>query len=349
MSSTNERSTRFTSSDRYASDAWQLSHASLDWSQSFEQLTRGAFSARTQEVWLGPIQVVHEQVGPAVEFRGTPWKGARVFIAYLPTPSNIYYDGRAVAHNVIATHRWDSVHQAAANGGTDCVLVAIDEEYFGSLSEKILGRRLFGKTREVLISASDPSIVSGFRDGVLSLIRDVDTQPELLTSECSRQALQESLVRLLFRSVDTVSGGMTCLPRSSTRAYIVNKAIEFMDSRLSQPISIAEVCNELRICSRTLRYSFQQMLGVSPMHYLLARRLNGARRDLLCSSAEHTVVEIGLRWGFWHMSRFAQFYRRTFGECPSDTWRRASSAPPTKARVYNTYRSHPQLIELPSS
>jgi AraC family ethanolamine operon transcriptional activator len=131
------------------------------------------------------------------------------------------------------------------------------------------------------------------------------------------------------------------LPRPSTRAYIVDRAVEFMDARLSQPLVPADICEALRVSPRTLRYSFEEIVGVSPMRYLLARRLNAARGDLMQQGSMGTVEEVAVRWGFWHMSRFAHFYRLTFGERPSETWRAARfTSPRSRARSPRAEAQH---------
>ncbi|WP_431934031.1 helix-turn-helix domain-containing protein [Nonomuraea jabiensis] len=39
------------------------------------------------------------------------------------------------------------------------------------------------------------------------------------------------------------------------------------------------------------------------------------------TGSETTVTEVALRWGFTHLSRFASFYRETYGHAPSVTLR----------------------------
>jgi AraC family ethanolamine operon transcriptional activator len=94
--------------------------------------------------------------------------------------------------------------------------------------------------------------------------------------------------------------------------------MQFMEAKIADPISIRDVCATVRVCPRTLRYSFEHVLGITPTHYLRAARLNRVRRELVCGSSE-SVQSIAARWGFWHMGRFASYYRRTFSEYPSNT------------------------------
>ena len=52
------------------------------------------------------------------------------------------------------------------------------------------------------------------------------------------------------------------------------------------------------------------------------RRLEAARGSLLAARREGgTVTEIAMQYGFFHLSQFAQDYRKSFGERPSETLR----------------------------
>ena len=53
--------------------------------------------------------------------------------------------------------------------------------------------------------------------------------------------------------------------------------------------------------------------------------MHSARRDLsLGSPKEETVATIAYRHGFYHPARFAEEYRRLFGELPSVTLKQPS-------------------------
>lgn len=43
------------------------------------------------------------------------------------------------------------------------------------------------------------------------------------------------------------------------------------------------------------------------------------RRELASGGANSSIQCIASRAGFWHMGRFARYYRETFGELPSQT------------------------------
>jgi AraC-like DNA-binding protein len=99
----------------------------------------------------------------------------------------------------------------------------------------------------------------------------------------------------------------------------VKRAIEYMHANLEAPITLADLVTVSGVAGRTLFQHFRAFKGVPPMRYLRQRRLEQARRNLLCATPDETVTTIAMRWGFSHMGRFAVEYRRHFGESPSAT------------------------------
>ena len=323
MPCTPSRTRRFSAAIRDATDAWQHSQSATDWARLFIQLRGRPFVGRTREVWLGPVQVIHEQVGHAFACQGRAWKNSRVFRVYLSgTIGSLYFGGRPLRANVLVTHPWDCAGRILSNGSLECILIAVDADFFSGYAQRALGYRLSSDVRGALVLNSDPARVARFSVGVLNLLHNVQQEPYLLLHDHSRVALQDHLLTILLEALDPKAHSIDRLPQPSPRANIVDRAVDFMEARLAQPIVVADISDALRVSPRTLRYSFEAIVGVSPTHYLLARRLNGARCDLIRSGPTGTVEEVALRWGFGHMGRFAQHYRLTFGERPSDTCRR---------------------------
>ncbi len=76
---------------------------------------------------------------------------------------------------------------------------------------------------------------------------------------------------------------------------------------------------------RALEENFRDSLATTPSAYILRIRLQHAREDLLGAgnSRGATVKDVASRWGFTNPGRFAEQYRLSYGENPSDTRRRA--------------------------
>jgi AraC family ethanolamine operon transcriptional activator len=73
---------------------------------------------------------------------------------------------------------------------------------------------------------------------------------------------------------------------------------------------------------RGLRDAFYTVHQMSPKRWVLAQRLQRARRALIeVRSAEVTVTRVAMDNGFHQLGRFAVTYRQAFGETPSETLR----------------------------
>jgi AraC-like DNA-binding protein len=91
------------------------------------------------------------------------------------------------------------------------------------------------------------------------------------------------------------------------------------DSELTPTILARVAC----VSVRTLHAAFLTQLGESPMAYVRRVRLGRVRAELLRSDPSRVrVTDIAMRWGFLHLSRFAQQYRDQFNELPSVTLHR---------------------------
>jgi len=92
-------------------------------------------------------------------------------------------------------------------------------------------------------------------------------------------------------------------------------------------VALTDVARRSGYTLRSLEMIFRRSVGMPPGRWFMTARLNGALRDLLTCGPDATVSDIALKWGFRHMSRFAEYYRNTFGELPSATLARSSPRP----------------------
>jgi AraC family transcriptional regulator, ethanolamine operon transcriptional activator len=327
------RTNQFSFATHEAHDAWQHGANATGWAHVYEQLKPGPFHGRMAQAWLGPIQVIHERIDGAFSYRGRPWRGARVLFAFLPASGDLYYDGRPLATDVLVTHRWDAVDRVSCSRRLELALVAIDEDFLNWHTSRVAGREFFGRDATAVTSSADAEVVSKFQRCVIQLIEELAATPEVLNDTKRSHALQNRVLDTLLEVLTSGSEPNVRLPHPSTRAYIVDQAINFMEAKLAEPISLADISTALRVCPRTLRYSFEHVLGISPTRYLLATRLNRVRRELTSTGANSSIQCIASRAGFWHMGRFAQYYRETFGELPSATCGQEKIQTKTRARL----------------
>ncbi|MBD7952840.1 AraC family transcriptional regulator [Stenotrophomonas sp. Sa5BUN4] len=113
-----------------------------------------------------------------------------------------------------------------------------------------------------------------------------------------------------------------------THYLIVQRAENFMRLNLRRNIYMNEICDAAGVSERGLRYAFEDLFGISPNRYLSMLRLCAACRGLsMADGGRRSVKSIALSCGLWDLSRFADNYRKVFGELPRDTLMRAPGAP----------------------
>lgn len=116
----------------------------------------------------------------------------------------------------------------------------------------------------------------------------------------------------------------SCTRSRRVRYLILRRAEDFMRSNLRRHIYMQELCDAAGVSERALRYAFEELVGVSPSRYLSMLRLCEACRGLSSADASRrSVKSIALSCGLWDLSRFADNYRRVFGELPRDTLMRS--------------------------
>jgi AraC family transcriptional regulator, ethanolamine operon transcriptional activator len=107
------------------------------------------------------------------------------------------------------------------------------------------------------------------------------------------------------------------------QSHIVEVAEDCALSRAGEHLYVSDLCRAAGVSERTLEYAFKEIMGLTPVAYLVRLRLHRVRRALLAATPGSTTVSAeALDWGFWHFGEFSRAYRECFGELPSDTLRR---------------------------
>jgi len=105
--------------------------------------------------------------------------------------------------------------------------------------------------------------------------------------------------------------------------YHVKRARDHIHAHAHAAVSVADIAAAAGCGYRTVQNTFKDVYGMSPTAYLRLvrlKRIHGTLRDGGEDGA--TIAQIARAWGFGHMGRFAETYRRQFGELPSETVRK---------------------------
>ena len=106
----------------------------------------------------------------------------------------------------------------------------------------------------------------------------------------------------------------------------VRRSEEFIRQSAAKPLNLAMIAAAAGVPQRTLLEAFRRFRDTSPMKFVRDVRLDAVRDRLAHGTTPCTVAEAAVEFGFGHLSRFSQEYRRRFGENPSETL--ARSQPP---------------------
>jgi AraC-like DNA-binding protein len=143
--------------------------------------------------------------------------------------------------------------------------------------------------------------------------------PAVIAQSEAAYGLEQALIGAM---VSCLGAGEVHEDRSAVRqhAQVMRRFHRAIEENYDRALYIPELCTAIAVSARTLRVCCQEQLGIGPKRYLLARRLNLARRALRESApTATTVTEIAMRYGFWQLGRFAGEYKSLFGELPSAT------------------------------
>jgi AraC-like DNA-binding protein len=152
--------------------------------------------------------------------------------------------------------------------------------------------------------------------------RELDRPGGLADMPIAREQLEAFVMTQLLHTGRHQYVDELLAPAETVRRGRLSPVVDYMEQHADEPLSPQDLARVGCMSVRTLHATFQQELGESPMAYLRRIRLDHVRAELLtCDPLQTRVADVALRWGFLHLSRFAQQYRERFGELPRETLR----------------------------
>jgi len=322
---TAERVRRFAYTSLETTDAEQHSYAISECDHVYEQVERGPFRGHIAELLLDSVHILRDQVFNPIGYVGPAWAGSHVFFSFLPSAGTAFCHGRQVGKNAVVKYPRDHSLRAFCNGPIDCIGISVRDDALMEEAVRLTGEEISPAVLQQALFVPHPDLVHRFQRCGAGMLAQVAAMPRLVDDEEWRRAVKQGVTQLLLEIIQLGTSAPQRLPPPSTRAYIVDKAIEYMRANPASLPVLSDVCRIVRVSPRTLRYSFEEIVGVSPAHYLLSFRLRGVRQELLGGGGASGIHRVAERHGFGHMGRFALFYQQAFGERPSDTCRQAAA------------------------
>lgn len=176
----------------------------------------------------------------------------------------------------------------------------------------------FGSIRRRPVMVNSRWLAQRFRDNALVVM-------ESMVSDGAK-AIREAVDRAFI--LDLVVGfNLEWLRQSSYSTYGSSRVRErFLLARRLLLGAREEVGKQFKSSirehgsQRLFEKAFSNQVNMGPLTYSRVVRLHNARHKLLDASREEkSIGDIAAEEGFWEWSRFTTYYRRQFGELPSET------------------------------
>jgi len=280
----------------------------------------GAFEARLTRLRLNQLEVYCcSESFPRIAYIALPPE--RIFLSFPVGPAPLIYDGVALQNgNYVLHRRGQHLHQRT-NGATKWGFIAIWAEQVSSYAKALTGRELPMPCMDRILS---PVLAETLR--LRSLVgqacRIVESANELVEHTEVARTLEHEMLHAVIDSLALNERNDHSKTRHQHAAAMV-RFEEILRDRLDQKLKMPSLCAAVGVAERTLRLCCAEFLGVSPMRYILLRRLNKARSALRrADPSTVTVAEVARNYQFLELGRFAVTYRETFGESPSVTLQR---------------------------
>jgi AraC family ethanolamine operon transcriptional activator len=294
-----------------ASDADELAEHLTDWQQEYNQISAGGFQGTITEIVLEDLQVFHEYTSQSLHQKCNVWADS----IWLGLPQNTdkisKINGLDVHHNTIMCRPGNCQFELLTPDQFDIYGMVVSQPKLQQMAD-LQGIELnwFDLTHQGRLDIPKSTLQS-IHFLLNRLLKDQIDTPQKLQQDLVMMALLEVLQKETPHNEEA--------PSYRHRKQVVEQIQQYIQQNKDVPLTITDLCQVANVSRRTLQYSFESILNVSPIQYLRLTRLNGVRRSLHQTDNPKPVSDIAAQWGFWHLSQFAKDYKQLFGELPSET------------------------------
>lgn len=290
-----------------------------NWDLEYMQIDTGKFSSDLLLAGNHQFQFTHASLNRNILQRGASPVGLITFGLLADPAIYIHWRNIDVTDNKLFVFPENGELNSITNADFNVFVISAHEETINQhcATAGLPDIQSIIKNNEVF--ECDRQKISDLRQW-LKEIRDelASIQGKVLTN--SRVSAIESvfIIKLLSILSDTFTPAYP--PRLRRRDNAVNIATDYIHTHYNNNISVFDLCQIARVSERTLEYAFMERFGIGPKRYLQVYRLNTVKKQLINGElGKISISETARLHGFWHMSKFAEDYRKLFLEKPSRT------------------------------
>ncbi|WP_321276876.1 helix-turn-helix domain-containing protein [Thiomicrorhabdus indica] len=290
-----------------------------NWKQTYDQTSAGKFYGRTEKIDSTQFHIFQEYTSHALHQDCQLWRNAMWIGVPFAHQKDSRINGQLIRDNTLACQFGEKEFELVTPEQFSIYGVVIEETmlaYIAEIENIDLVRMQQNPFRQFTIKPQQMELILSLLNRFMSQTVTGATLEEIKQDFILGTILQD----LPVNSIDTPQ----VLPSYRHRKQVVDRVRTYLnDCRNNTPVTMSELCDIAHVSRRTLQYSFQTILGCSPLRFLRTMRLNEVRRTLKASDGEKQISDIASNWGFWHAGQFSQDYKQLFGELPSETVKKA--------------------------
>lgn len=301
-------------------DVSEFGRAVTAWDAVYEQLAPGCFEGGVEELWIDDgLEILWETGNRSVWTAGSNRAGMVSLGIPVAGGGAGMYCGVSLQDGAVSWLPGGGDFEIFARERMDIVSATVSESQLCAFAATDSPRITEAWLRRPFIR-QQPRRAEMLRRALIEIVVAARRQPGLLEIPASRAAMRDCVLSLMLDTLDWASGRPMADLRPSVKAWIVRKVREQALASPGEPPNVTDFCRSLAVSRRSLQYAFEDLTGMGVVQFLRNVRLNAVRREIrVAAGGPEPIAAIAARWGFWHMPRFAAYYRALFGELPSET------------------------------
>lgn len=155
---------------------------------------------------------------------------------------------------------------------------------------------------------------------IYNILREMERKHPGYEEVC--QAYVEILILRLMRNIAISAGGSPQKISDNPHCATVRR---YIDLHFKESLTLEQLAEEVHMNKYYLAHAFKREYGVSPISYLISRRIEESK--YLLSETDLTMSQIAHILGFSSPSYFSQVFRKALGSSPMDYRRNPEKEP----------------------
>ncbi len=301
-------------------DACTQASSISEWKQEYFQLSSGVFKGTTKEIHVGNIQIFQEAMNQIVYQKSTSQKNS--FTIAIPTKicGEGNWNGKLLnRNNTLLYLRPNYEHFFKTPIFSDLYGITLNVELLNKYFED---SDIYLSTNIKELNLLDNNFYLDVVGRMIGIFKVIEKNKKEMKYLNLYSHLESEVYDLLFDIFNYMPKIRNKYPSQYVARYLIDCTKEFIFFNKSKNLNVSDICNELKVSRRSLHYSFNKVLGISPVVFLRYIRLNGAKQEIIIKDGNVSINDIALNWGFGHMGMFSYYYKQLFSELPSQTVKR---------------------------